>query len=63
MVLISSLSALSMRSSFTHEQAVLHTILSAGTAVLLIYMHRTNIQRLIAGNENKFSMGGKKDKS
>lgn len=52
-----------MRSSFTHEQAVLHTILSAGTAVLLIYMHRTNIQRLIAGNENKFSMGGKKDKS
>lgn len=29
-------------------------------AVLIIYMHRPNIHRLIAGNENKLSFGSKK---
>ena len=33
----------------------LHTILVAGTSVLLIFMHRTNIIRLKNGTENKFS--------
>lgn len=31
-----------------------------GVAVLLVYMHRTNIQRLLKGNENKISFSKKK---
>lgn len=30
-----------------------------GVAVLVVYTHRTNIKRLISGNENKFSLSGK----
>lgn len=33
---------------------IVHTILVAVTSVLLIYMHRANIQRLKNGTENKF---------
>lgn len=32
----------------------------AAVAILLIYMHRSNIQRLLRGNENKISFGKKK---
>ncbi len=32
----------------------------AAVAILLIYMHRSNIQRLLKGNENKISFGKKK---
>ncbi len=39
-------------------------LINAGMALifacLIIYMHRPNIQRLIAGNENKLSFGSKK---
>lgn len=33
---------------------IAHTVLVAVTSVLLIYMHRANIKRLIEGTENKF---------
>ncbi|MCM1022526.1 MAG: glycerol-3-phosphate 1-O-acyltransferase PlsY [Prevotella sp.] len=33
---------------------IVHTALVAVTSILLIYMHRTNIQRLKNGTENKF---------
>ena len=33
---------------------IVHTALVAVTGILLIYMHRTNIQRLRNGTENKF---------
>lgn len=39
-------------------RALLHTVLVLCTSVLLIYMHRSNIQRLKNGTENKF--GSKK---
>lgn len=38
---------------------IAHVILVACTSVLLIYMHRANIKRLIAGTENKFSFSKK----
>lgn len=36
------------------KTCIVHTLLVAVTSVLLIYMHRTNIQRLKNGTENKF---------
>ena len=33
---------------------IVHTALVAVTSIMLIYMHRTNIKRLIEGTENKF---------
>lgn len=33
---------------------IVHTVLVAVTSVLLIYMHRANIKRLMEGTENKF---------
>ena len=39
---------------------IVHTCLVAVTGILLIYMHRENIKRLINGTENKF--GKKKEK-
>jgi glycerol-3-phosphate acyltransferase PlsY len=42
------------------DRVILHTVLVIATSILLIYMHRTNIQRLKAGTENKF--GSKKRK-
>ena len=33
---------------------IVHTVLVAVTSILLIYMHKTNIQRLKNGTENKF---------
>lgn len=47
--------------SDTLEKSLLYTALTVGTGILLIYMHRTNIARLKAGTENKFSV--KKTKS
>jgi glycerol-3-phosphate acyltransferase PlsY len=32
-------------------------------AVLVIWRHRGNIQRLLAGKENRFEFGRKKDKA
>lgn len=45
----------------TLETCIVHTALVAVTSALLIYMHRTNIQRLKNGTENKF-FGRKKQK-
>ncbi len=42
---------------------IIHTVLVAITSVLLIYMHRTNIQRLKNGTENKFFGKKKEDKN
>lgn len=41
------------------DVCIAHVILVACTSALLIYMHRTNIKRLIAGTENKFSFKSK----
>ncbi len=38
------------------NKALLYTAFTVCTGILLIYMHRTNIQRLKAGTENKFSI-------
>lgn len=38
----------------------LNTGLAALMGAWVIYMHRTNIQRLKAGNENKFSFHSKR---
>lgn len=40
----------------TMEKSLLYTSLTVGTGILLIYMHRSNIARLKAGTENKFSV-------
>jgi glycerol-3-phosphate acyltransferase PlsY len=42
------------------QNALIHTALTAVTAVLLIYMHKANIARLRAHTENKFTLHGKK---
>ncbi|MCH5193482.1 MAG: glycerol-3-phosphate 1-O-acyltransferase PlsY [Oscillospiraceae bacterium] len=36
------------------QLCIVHTALVAVTSIMLIYMHRTNIKRLIEGTENKF---------
>ncbi len=51
-----------MRNSYTTQEAVINTVLAGITAFMLIYMHKSNIERLKNGNENKFSFGSKKDK-
>jgi len=48
-----------LRSSFTSQEAIVHTILVIGTSIILIYMHRTNIERLKNGTENKFHLKNK----
>ncbi|MGN0605233.1 MAG: glycerol-3-phosphate 1-O-acyltransferase PlsY [Oscillospiraceae bacterium] len=50
-----------LRSTYTTEQAVLHTCLVVVTSIMLIYMHRTNIKRLKEGTENKFSFKSRKE--
>lgn len=40
--------------SSTLEKSLLYTSLTLLTSILLIYMHRTNIERLKNGTENKF---------
>lgn len=47
------------RSTYTLQEALLNTLLVAVTSIMLIYMHRTNIKRLKAGTENKFSFSRK----
>jgi glycerol-3-phosphate acyltransferase PlsY len=47
---------------FPINYVILHTVLTACTGVLLIYMHRTNIQRLKNGTENKFSFKKKEER-
>ncbi|MGN0674401.1 MAG: glycerol-3-phosphate 1-O-acyltransferase PlsY [Oscillospiraceae bacterium] len=42
---------------------IVHTALVAVTSILLIYMHRTNIERLKNGTENKFFGKKKEDKN
>ena len=43
-----------LRSSFTTQEAIVDANLTLGTGILLIYMHKTNIERLKNGTENKF---------
>ena len=43
------------------ERALIHTGLVLCTSILLIYMHRSNIQRLRNGTENKFGSKKKTD--
>ncbi|MCD7800142.1 MAG: glycerol-3-phosphate 1-O-acyltransferase PlsY [Ruminococcus sp.] len=50
-----------LRSSFTSQEAILHTILVVGTSIILIYMHRSNIERLKNGTENKFHIKKNKE--
>lgn len=45
-----------LRRSFTLSEVIIHTILVVGTSIILIYMHRTNIERLKNGTENKFHL-------
>ncbi len=44
------------------DMVILHTVLVIGTSILLIYMHRSNIERLKNGTENKFSFNSAKKK-
>ena len=41
-------------------KSILYTILSLVIAVTVVWKHKANIERLIAGNENKFSFKGGK---
>lgn len=50
-----------LRESFTLQETIVHTILVIGTSIILIYMHRTNIQRLKNGTENKFHLKKNKE--
>lgn len=43
---------------FSLGKSLLYTVLSAVMAVTVIWKHKPNIERLIAGNENKFSFKG-----
>lgn len=49
------------RSTYTLQQAVVNTVLVVITSIMLIYMHRTNIQRLKEGTENRFSFKSRKE--
>jgi glycerol-3-phosphate acyltransferase PlsY len=40
---------------YTVGRSFLYMLLSIPMAAIVIWMHRSNIQRLIDGNENKFS--------
>jgi glycerol-3-phosphate acyltransferase PlsY len=46
----------SMRVAFTPQETIVHTILVVGTSIILIYMHRSNIERLRNGTENRFQL-------
>lgn len=50
-----------LRSSFTLPEVILHTILVVGTSIILIYMHRANVERLKDGTENKFNLKRSKE--
>ena len=50
-----------LRSSFTIQETIVHTILVIGTSIILIYMHRSNIERLKNGTENKFHLKKSKE--
>ena len=41
--------------NYTWSRSLLYMLLAVPMAALVIWMHRSNIQRLIDGNENKFS--------
>ena len=41
--------------NFSFGRSLLYMVLSIPMAAMVIWMHRSNIQRLIDGNENKFS--------
>ncbi len=43
----------------SHEPYIM--VLAAGMGLLVIWMHRANIKRLLTGTENKFSLHRKKD--
>ncbi len=47
---------------FVYDHNVTYTILSVFIAVLVIYSHRANIQRLLSGTESKFQRHKKDDK-
>lgn len=42
------------------EGVIPNTVVSSAMAIMIIYMHRANIKRLIDGNENKLSFKNKK---
>ncbi len=42
--------------------SILYTVMVIPICAMIIYMHRSNIKRLRDGNENKLSIGGKKEK-
>ena len=46
-------------STYTSPSTISHTILAAAISAIIIFMHRENIKRLIAGTEHKF--GRKKE--
>ena len=50
-----------LRGSFTIQETIVHTILVIGTSIILIYMHRSNIERLKNGTENKFHLKKSKE--
>lgn len=43
---------------FSFGKSILYTLLSVVMSVTVIWKHKANIERLIAGNENKFSFKG-----
>ncbi|MBE6845616.1 MAG: glycerol-3-phosphate 1-O-acyltransferase PlsY [Ruminococcus sp.] len=51
---------------FLNEQSVqlslLYTLMTIPICFIVIFMHKSNIQRLKNGTENRFSFGGKKEK-
>ncbi len=50
---------------FLNEQSaklsLLYTVMTLPICFIIIYMHKSNIQRLKNGTENRFSFGGKKE--
>lgn len=42
------------------KYAVIYALMAVPSSVAVIFMHHSNIRRLIDGNENKFSFGSKK---
>ncbi|MDE6426856.1 MAG: glycerol-3-phosphate 1-O-acyltransferase PlsY [Ruminococcus sp.] len=43
---------------FSLGRSILYTVFSLVIAVTIVWKHKTNIERLMAGNENKFSFKG-----
>ncbi len=48
------------RTSYTFQETIINTVLVVIISIMLIYMHRSNIERLKNGTENKFSFKSKK---